>query len=189
MRRRWPLAAAALLLLTAGCSSDTTSGPTTTAAYTTTTAPPIAAGHAPVLVEEIRPAIAALESQLGGPQRFFEVNATPSLVNLFVATDGGAKAVAYVYTAGALQPPADPLTASGPTFGSADLAFDETLVLAQVVGSLPDSTVRKFAAVGLAAGGVRYVVTVESSRGGELDVDVSPTGAILSTDAMGGPQS
>ena len=43
-----------------------------------------------------------------GPQDFYEVNATPQLVNLFVATDDGATATAYVYLDGELQPPAPP---------------------------------------------------------------------------------
>ena len=167
-----------------GCSDSKSSDETSAANFTSTTGAPIPAGDAPLLIEQIRPAIAAVEAELGGPQQFFEVNATPTLVNLFVAAEGGTEAVAYIYQAGALQPPAEPQPASGPTFGSAELTFDETLVLANVVGSLPDSTFRVFSAVGVQGGGVSYVVTVESTLGGSLEVTVGPTGAILGTNGQ-----
>jgi len=167
-----------------GCSDSKSSNGTDAANVTSTTGAPIPAGEAPLLIEQIRPAIAALEVELGGPQRFFEVNATPTLVNLFVAAEGATEAIAYIYQAGALQPPSAPEPASGPTFGSADLSFDETLVLANLVGSLPGSTYRVFSAVGVEGGGVSYVVTVESVRGGSLEVTVGPTGAILGTNGQ-----
>jgi len=166
-----------------GCS-DSKSSDGTSANATTTTGAPIPVGEAPLLIEQIKPAIAAVEAELGGPQQFFEVNATPTLVNLFVATEGATTAVAYIYQAGVLQAPAEPQTASGPTFAAADLTFDETRVLANVVSSLPDSTLRGFSAVGVEGGGVSYIVTVDSSRGGSLEVTVGPTGAILGTNGQ-----
>lgn len=181
------LSAAAAVI--AGCSDSKSSDGTNAANVTTTTGAPIPAGEAPLLVEQIRPAIAALEAELGGPQQYFEVNATPTLVNLFVAAEGATEAIAYVYQAGALQTPAAPEAASGPTFSAAELTFDETRVLANVVGSLPDSTLRGFSAVGVQGGGVSYVVTVESTRGGSLEVMVGPTGAILGTNGQLTPDS
>ena len=169
----------------AGCSDSSTSSDDAWAKIdTTTTGAPIAVGAAPLLVEQIRPAIAALEQELGGPQQFFEVNATPTLVNLFVATEGATSAIAYIYQAGALEPPAAPQPASGPTFAASELTFDETRVLANVVGSLPDSTLRGFSAVGVDGGGVRYVVNVESALGGAFEVMVDPAGAILGTNGQ-----
>ena len=168
----------------AGCSDSKSPDGTNAANVTSTTGAPIPVGEAPLLIEQIRPAIAAVEAELGGPQQYFEVNATPTLVNLFVAGDGGTKAVAYVYQAGVLQAPADPRAASGATFAAAELTFDETRVLANIVGSLPDSTLRGFSAVGVQGGGVSYVVTVDSTRGGSLEVTVGPTGAILGTNGQ-----
>ena len=167
-----------------GCSDSKSSDGTNAANLTTTTGAPIPVGEAPLLVEQIRPAIAAVEAELGGPQQYFEVNATPTLVNVFVAAKGATEAIAYIYQAGVLQAPAQPESAHGPTFSSAEPSFDETTVLANVVGSLPDSTLRGFSAVGVEGGGVSYVVTVESPRGGSLEVMVGPTGAILGTNGQ-----
>ena len=165
-----------------GCADSKSSGSTSPAAgVSTTTAVPIPIGKAPVLIEQIRPAIAAVEKALGGPQRFFEVNATPTLVNVYVAESNATQAVAYVFMTGALQAPAAPQAASGPTFGAADLTFDETRAMATVVGSLPKSTFRLFSVVGVQDGGVSYLVTVDSPLGGEFEVTIGPTGKILGT--------
>lgn len=172
-----------------GCSDSKSSDGTSAANLTTSTGAPIPVGEAPLLIEQIRPAIAAVEAALGGPQQFFEVNATPTLINLFVAAEGGTSAIAYIYQAGALQPPADPEPASGPTFAADELTFDESRVLATVVGSLPNSTFRGFSAVGVQGGGVSYVVTVESALGGSLEVTVGPTGAILGTNGLVTPDT
>jgi hypothetical protein len=132
----------------------------------------------PLQLDMIPAAIKALETQLGGPQKYFEINATSTLVNLFVATDNATKAVAYVYAA-KLQAPAAPEAASGPIFTAADVEFDPKTVLTKVLKQLPDSSYRLFAVTGTAAGPAQYVVTVDSSQGGELDVSVTATGDIL----------
>jgi hypothetical protein len=168
----------------AGCSDSKSSSSTSAVDVTTTTGAPIPVGEAPLLIEQIRPAIAAVEAARGGPQQFFEVNATPTLVNLFVAADGATSAIAYVYQAGALQPPAAAEPASGPTFTADELTFDETRVLANVVGALPTSTMRVFSAVGVQGGGVSYLVTVESTLGGTQAVTVGPTGVIVGTNGQ-----
>ena len=49
--------------------------------------------------------MAAVEAELGGPQQYFEVNATPQVVNLFVADDGRRRRSSpYVYVGGELAP-------------------------------------------------------------------------------------
>jgi len=146
---------------------------------------PISAGQAPLRVELIRPAIAALESKLGGPQQYFEVNATPTLVNLFVAENNGTKAVAYVYAAGVLRDPAAPVDANGPTFAAKAISFDDATVLAKAVAQLPGSNFRLFSIAGANAA---ITVTVDSSQGTEFAIYVDGTGKILGTDqALTGP--
>ena len=43
----------------------------------------------PPIVDQIAAAVDALETELGGPQRYFEINATAQLINLFVALNDG----------------------------------------------------------------------------------------------------
>ena len=173
--------AVAIAGLAACSSSDATSSSTNPP---TTTAAPIPAGEAPVLLEQIRPAVAALEAQLGAPQRYFEINATPTLVNLFVATDNDTQAVAYVYEAKALQPPAEAQPASGPTFTAAEMTFDEARVMALTVAQLPNSTFLRFAVTGVAGGGVSYKIVTLSELGTEFNVVVGPTGSVVGTDQL-----
>lgn len=189
MRRRHPsrvvgLATALVAALVAvGCSSSDSS-PSSSTNPPTTTAAPIEVGAAPVRLELIRPAVEAVEAQLAGPQQYFEVNATPTLVNLFVATENGSKAVAYVYTKQGLEPPAEPQPASGPMFGAAEMTFDETRVMALAVAQLPSSTFRVFAVTGVQGGGVAYRLTVDSELGSEFQVMVGPAGDVLGTDRL-----
>ncbi len=183
VRRR--LLAAGLLVVSAslaGCSSS--DGDTESSAAATTTGAPIAIGDAPLRIELIGDALAAVEAALGGPQRYFEVNATPTLVNVFVAVDDETAAVAYTFIGGELGDPAAKKEASGPTFAAADVAFDPERALANVVGSLPDSNFRAFSVLGADSGGagsVRYVVVIESADGQGLQVFVDADGTITGT--------
>ncbi len=179
--------AATVAVVTGGFGMAACSGSDATSSSTnppTTTAAPIPAGEAPVLLEQIRPAVAALEAQLGGPQQYFEINATPTLVNLFVATDNGTQAVSYVYEAKVLQPPAEAQQASGPTFTAAEMTFDEARVMALTVAQLPTSTFLRFAVTGAASGGVSYKIVTQSELGTEFNVLVGPTGNVVGTDQL-----
>lgn len=126
----------------------------------------------------------SLDSLLGGPQRYFEVNATPTLVNLFVATENTAEhtteAVAYVFAAGELSDPSppEPVKADAPTFVATDVVFDVERVLAPVVVALPLSQYRVFSVVGKVGGGVSYLINIESAAGGEMQIPVTGDGVI-----------
>jgi hypothetical protein len=134
-------------------------------------------------VAEIAPAMAAVESELGGPQDFFEVNATPQLVNLFVATDDGTTATAYVFLDGELQPPAPPRdVAGGATFRAEAVDFDPDTIFTGVVDELGDPAITQFVVVGGPGGAVQYSAFVTSSQGGVLDVLLGPDGTVLGVD-------
>ena len=135
------------------------------------------------LVAEIAPAITAVESELGGPQDYFEINATPQFVNVIVATDGGSMATAFLYLDGDLQPPAPPEAAGGETFRANDLDFDPDLVLTGIADELDEPAIAQFVVVGGPGGAVQYSAFVTSAEGGVLDVLLGPDGAVLAVQA------
>src|SRR3954454_7948813 len=63
----------------------------------------VASNQALPLVGEIDDAVAALETKLGAPQEFFEINATTQLVNLIVALNDGKVSQPWVYLDGELS--------------------------------------------------------------------------------------
>jgi len=139
----------------------------------------------PVRIDDIRPAIAAVEAELGAGQQFFEVNATAQLVNVFVAVDDATSALPYIYFDGELQPPAPALSVeSGFTFGADAVDFDEDTVLDAVADELAESTIEGFAIEGGDGGIVRYLVSTRSAQGGVLAVTVAPDGAVLEVDPL-----
>lgn len=176
--------AVGLGVLSAGCSRETGSQPVPSVVggpSPVDEAPSLAAGEAPLRIELIGEAVQALQAQLGAPQRFLEVNATPTLVNLFVATAEGAAAVAYVFAGGVLSAPAPPedVKPGAPTFGASDIAFDVERVIARLVVALPLSQYRVFSIVGKAGGGVSYLINILSSEGGEMQIPVTGDGVII----------
>jgi hypothetical protein len=131
------------------------------------------------LVAEIAPAIAAVDAELGGPQDYFEVNATPEFVNVIVATDGASMATTFLYLDGDLQPPAPPEAAGGETFRANDLDFDPDVVLTGIADELDEPAITQFVVVGGPGGAVQYSAFVTSAEGGVLDVLLGPDGAVL----------
>jgi len=135
-------------------------------------------------VADIRPAIDAIESELGAGQVFFEITASRQLINLFVAVDDATSAVPYVFLDGELQPPAPKLTGAGFTFAGDAVDLDEVSILDAVSSELPDSTIEALSIEGGDGGIVRYVVAMLSPGGGRLDVTVSSDGAVLEVDPV-----
>jgi hypothetical protein len=134
-------------------------------------------------VARIPVAIDALEAKLGGPQQYFEVNATAKVVNLFVALNGATVAQAWLYADGTLTSK-DGQTASGGTFTKADLHFEADKVLATVRQQIPDAILESFYVNGDGKGNVQYGVLTSAQCGGGLDVVVGPTGAVKSVNPV-----
>jgi hypothetical protein len=139
----------------------------------------------PEWVADIALAVEAVEQDLGGPQEFFEVTATPQLTNVFVAADDASSAVPYLYVDDVLEPPGLPLTgASGNTFAADAIDVDEDRVLSRIAEELPNATIDALSVEGGPGGSVRYVASVRSEAGGVLDVVVAADGEILSVTAL-----
>ncbi len=165
--------------LLAGCSGSERSESATTSTTTSTDRVPVTdsgpAAPTPVQVDRIRPAIALLESTLGGPQRYVEVNATQTEVNLFVLRDG--QDLAYVVRDGVLDPPpTDGAPYDGPTFAGADLNFVPT-VIDVVVRNMQESEVVAFSATA-GASGIEYIATVRTPKR-EFRVLLGADGSVL----------
>lgn len=136
------------------------------------------------LAGSIRDAVAAVDEELGGPQSYFEVTATPQLTNVFVAVDDATATVPYVFLDGTLEAPGPAQAAGGNTFIASALTFDETLLLGRIADELPSAQIETVSVEGGPGGAVRYVVTARSDDGGVLEIIVGPTGAILSVEPL-----
>ena len=112
------------------------------------------------------------------------MNATPTLVNVFVAGADGT-ATAYVYDAvnDTLNEPAEPQPASGNTFTWSQVDFDPDNVLSDALGELPNALPRTFAVTAATADAVQYLVTLESAQGGVVDDLVDQDGKVLGAQA------
>ena len=138
-----------------------------------------------LLVSDIDNAVAAVGKVLGKNPEFYEINATPTLVNLFAA-DGKGNAINFVFEEGKLAQETSVAPAEGESFSASGMAFNSK-VFSRVQKELPDSILRAFSIIGdNPTGGVQYRVVLQSDMGGQLAVFVDPTGKILGTDVMGG---
>lgn len=190
---RAPLVAAAVGALSLGLIGSSCSDSPDPVATDPVETAPLPPGQAecspapPVLnVDEIDEAIAALAEGRNEPPRFFEVNATASVVNLFLAdTDetGASIVVPHSYGAGELRAE-EPTAAEGNAFPVDVIDIDPERVLSCVVAELPDSEPEAFVIEGGPDGAVRYSVVLNSSQGGQLVVEVSGEGRILAVDAV-----
>jgi hypothetical protein len=134
------------------------------------------------LLDQIAPAMAAVDTEMGGPQQYFEVNATPLGVNLFVATEGATQSVGYIYVGGELGSPGAAEPATGGTFTAADVTFDPGTILDAVTEDLSDSDVVRFAIAGNSNGEVQFTVDVQSDEGGTLQITLAEDGSVVSVD-------
>lgn len=132
-------------------------------------------------VDLISVAIEALEVEFGGPQRYFEINATSGVVNLFVALNNGAIVQPWVYLDGQLSSQ-EGQPAQGNSFDAAAIEFDPDTVLETIAKQLSGSVLTVFAIEGGKGGIVQYSVIIDSASGGQLLAILGPSGQVLSVD-------
>ena len=169
------LIAVAVTLALGGCSGDDAS---TESAATT-----IAVDVEWPIVEQIDDAVIALEAELGGPQEYFEINATAQLVNLFVALEEGTQVQPWVYLDGELTSE-DSQPAQGGTLRGVEVDFDAATIFAQLQTALPGATVESFYIHGNGEGAVQYGALLTTAQGGAIDVQLRSDGQIISTEPL-----
>ena len=144
-------------------------------------------GDSPALkVDEIDEAVAAVIATTGGDVSFFEINATPDLVNLFLDDKRGS-AINFVWENGELRDETEAAPADGRSFDASEMNFTSD-VYEQVEKELPDSLLRAFTITADGPNGeILHRVVIQSERGGQFAVLVDPTGKILGSDPLTGP--
>jgi hypothetical protein len=150
---------------------------------------PVVSIDAPLLgqlprVDLIDDAIAAVDAERGAATAFFEINATPLLVNLF-ADNGDGTTTPYVFVDGQLSSQASLSGATGGNFPGSAAQFNPDTLLSAVVAELPGSSIEVATLLGNGTGAVQYGVGVRSAAGGQLLVVVSAEGDVLSVEAIG----
>jgi len=130
-------------------------------------------------VDLVAPAIAAVETERGGPQRYTEINVNPEGVTLFVAVDDASE-VAYFFD-GVLDTGAAPapLTGTPYTLDGVGRELPPDLVR-RTQADLPGSQVTQLALVTTPDLGLVWALASRSARGGMLNVFYSPSGELLS---------
>ncbi len=137
-------------------------------------------------VDEIDEAVRAVTDLTGKPARFFEINATPDLINLFL-DDGNGSAINFVWDGGELRDETEIAPADGISFDASGMSFT-TDVYGLVEEELPDSLLRAFTITADGPNGeILNRVVVQSERGGQFSVLVDPVGKILGSDPLTGP--
>ena len=143
-------------------------------------------GRVALHVDEIDDAVSAVTALTGRPPKFFEINATPDLINLFL-DDGNGNAVNFVWQDGKLRDDSEAAAANGQSFDAGDIEFTAD-VYARVTDELPKSKLRAFTITADGPNGeVLHRVVVQSERGGQFGVLVEPSGKILGSDPLTGP--
>jgi len=178
-------AGAVSVLVLSSCSGSDDGGSSSSPAVDSLVTSACAPGDPVLVIDEIPDAVAAVEAELGGPQRYFEINATTVLVNLFVASPDGTQVTPYVYSKGTLSSDAS-RPATGNSFPASVIDIDPQSVTSCISGQLPTSTQDLFLIQGGADDAVRYGVLVTSQAGGQLLVEVSGTGVVLGVDPVDG---
>lgn len=183
-RTRLALCAAVAVFLVSCGGSASSPTPSTDRPESSEPITDAATGPAPVVavkVDEIRDAVKLVEQQLGGPQRYSEVNATQTEVNVFVVLGSGAESD-YVVRNGVVEPPIGNATYTGSTFATSDLTFTPN-VLDRVARGISDAELVAFSITPREGGGVDYIATL-TAPSGEFRVLVAADGAVLATSAI-----
>ncbi len=128
-------------------------------------------------------AIAALEAEYGPEPELYELSVDRQRVSMVVAVDGDAEQSFWCGDAGYALPE-NLGEADGATFGPDALDVEVDTVFDGVREELDDPEIVELVAVGNPDGSARLGLSVQSASGGVLFVEVNPSGAVLSVQAL-----
>jgi hypothetical protein len=137
------------------------------------------------IVDQIAPAITALEATLGGPQDYVEINADAQMVSLITYDATASQAQAYRYLQGVLTPASEPFEISGGTPLRAEwITFDPEIIFDILRTELPTSTVVGFVILAGPSQTATYEALLQSRQGGQILVTLGPQGQVLSVQPL-----
>jgi hypothetical protein len=160
------LFALAFALAVAGCSSTATKG----------------GGQTVARLEDVRPAVVAVERLLGGPQRYTEIKVSRREVTLFVVEADRSESP-YVYASGTLTPPPSSLPEDGDhaPFDLTSVKLAEVAGLPKLLGkSMPGASIAMASLVSNATDGLLWHLYVAGSKGSKFIVGVGVDGTTIS---------
>ena len=143
------------------------------------------ASFVPLRTVDVPAAVRALEQRLGRTPTFVEINAKAQGVNLYLPSDDAAGGTqAWYWANGVLEgPSAPPDDETRLPFGLEGVALGQAEAVARAAqAKFPTATLTQFALLKLPSQGVVWSVSMQSSRGGRIDLTFSPAGTFVSAD-------
>jgi hypothetical protein len=143
-----------------------------------------AIGRDPVITE-IAPAVEALETMLGGPQEFVEINADAQIVSLIVYDRDSSQATSYRYLRGQIARFGEPFAISGGRPLRAEwIDFDPATMFDALRSEVPEANIVGFVILAGSEGSVTYETFLQSRQGGQILVTLGSDGQVLSVQAL-----
>jgi hypothetical protein len=137
------------------------------------------------VITEIAPAVEALETMLGGPQEYVEINADAQIVSLIVFDAITSQAIPYRYLRGEIARVGEPFAISGGQPLRAEwINFDPATMFDALRSEVPEANIVGFVILAGAEGTVTYETFLQSRQGGQILVTLSPDGQVLSVQAL-----
>ncbi len=132
-------------------------------------------------LDDVAPAVAAVEQARGGSPRYTEINVGPDLVNLFVVVDDLTE-LAFVYRSGRLEAPdrATPRVAGSVPFAVDGVDLEAIASIDETLGrELPDSALTRLGLLDAPPSGLAWRALMASAKGGTFEVVVGLDGSIV----------
>jgi hypothetical protein len=137
------------------------------------------------VIADILPAVDALETLLGGPLDYVEINADSQIVSLIVFDATTSQAIPYRYLRGEIARVGEPFAISGGQPLRAEwINFDPSTMFDAVRSEVPEANIVGFVILAGAGETATYEAFLQSRQGGQILVSLGPEGQVLSVQAL-----